>query len=455
MLYELTIQNLILTIILFFLVQGIFVIFLKFIFKTFPKIYDRYLEVKDNVIKLELNLSRKKALLAIIAFLAVAVGLGALVWLNYSMQIPIIEDSFPKNGGALDSYRSVITIKFNVPVVKNKINIRSSYNLKGRWEWDNYSIFSNLTTTGRFYLEDTLLPNQRVVFYIVGVSRIFFDENNEMGINFDSVPESQIVSETPIDKSENNSRDTKISFELDKPNDFVSEWIVKFDPNIQFKQTEEGKFINIVPDTSLNQDQVYSVTVTRRPVRYNFSENKIVEYGEQTYQKTFAFKTAREPSVEQFSPQGSSVKPNEAIRIVFNDPIVQDSTTDKVQIDPQTDGQFSWENERTLVFTPAQELPRATAFTVKLLPGIQSMVNGIIEKESNFNFHTIGQIKAIYKSPINNTVRVFEKNDVTITFDQEVDHDSAQSHFSIDPNVNGRFAPPPPQPPPPPPRPPP
>jgi len=107
MLYELTIQNLILTIILFFLVQGIFVIFLKFIFKTFPKIYDRYLEAKDNVIKLEVKLSRKKALLAIIAFLAVAAGLGALVWLNYSMQIPIIEDSFPKNGGALDSYRSV------------------------------------------------------------------------------------------------------------------------------------------------------------------------------------------------------------------------------------------------------------------------------------------------------------------------------------------------------------
>jgi hypothetical protein len=97
------------------------------------------------------------------------------------------------------------------------------------------------------------------------------------------------------------------------------------------------------------------------------------------------------------APRGKTDNPNESdsIVIMFNYPMIPLEAIDDrkdpdfVRISPRVKGDFHWLNPKTLTFTPKEQLPCATEFTVSIKEGTQSFQGHYLANEFNWNFQTI------------------------------------------------------------------
>lgn len=424
------INYLLLALILALLFDGFFIG--KFIFKS----------IKNK--KLKLAFKSKTLWLKfgffILLNLIVPVLIGYGAYNKYEKKTPTIAKSVPSEEGVWSSYSDPLEIEFNVPVTTATLSPKISPDLKGRWEWEPYYGIGRLTSKGKFYPEESLFPNQRVVVYITGLRRAKHEEGHEAGFVFDSVKLPEVTVSNPFNQSKDVDLDTQIDLFLNKADEGLQDWKFEFMPKVEFdlKNTEDKKF-TIVPKLPFNQSEKYTLYVSRQAKRINLATNEVLEQDNYEVVNQIAFETPKEPLVRSFSPKGTGVKQDAKIRIRFEVPIVKESAESMFKITPNVEGMFGWEDDRILNFTPSELLPKETAYKVSFAEGLKSQGGGVSAKEISFEFVTIGAIQLQSTSPTNGSSRINESTDIKVTFDQEVDQASAQSKFSISPNVGGNF----------------
>ena len=145
----------------------------------------------------------------------------------------------------------------------------------------------------------------------------------------------------------------------------------------------------------------------------------------------------RAPLVTSSSPeQGrSDVLPRSPITLTFLTPMNPFTVERNISFEPQVSGQFSWPDERTLIFTPAQPWPVGTRITVEVNRRARSWLLRRMEEPFNLYFTILSSPIVVDTEPSQQVLFAHDLDQVTITFSHLMDEASVESHLSIEPQI--------------------
>ncbi len=289
----------------------------------------------------------------------------------------------------------------------------------------------------------SFFPDKKIVVYVTGVRQWWNKgEGHEIALEFNSPKIPKIIKTTPEDKGRNVPQKTNIVLNTDAPlGDFVN-WEFEITPTVNFtaKYDNSGKKITLELAEDLIQDGEYVVKAFRTPRSYEVKNDKDVEVGETQDAANFTFATVTTPLIKSYSPKGNGAIASKPLTVVFAEEMDKTSVESGFSISPATEGTKSWTNEKTLVFTPTGGFKKDTSYTVTFAQGLISKFGGTTDKSIVLKFKTLGRVAVSSISPVSGSYgKDPNTTNITVTFNQEVDHASAQAHFSISPKVSGTF----------------
>jgi hypothetical protein len=145
----------------------------------------------------------------------------------------------------------------------------------------------------------------------------------------------------------------------------------------------------------------------------------------------------RAPLVTSSSPeQGQSdVLPRSFITLTFLTPMNPSTVERNISFEPQVPGQFSWQDERTFVFTPAQPWPAGARITMEVSRGARSWLLRRMEEPFSLCFTILSSPIVVDTEPSQQVQFAHNLSQVTITFSHLMDEASVESHLSIEPQI--------------------
>jgi uncharacterized protein YvpB len=360
---------------------------------------------------------------------------------TYINQSPSISRTYPTLETIWSDYNKPIEITFNIPVKKDELEPNISVPIKGRWEWDSFLGIERLTKNGRFYPEETLMPNERIVIYITGISRLGFNESHEHGTVFLAPSQPEVIATSPLHKSKSIPTDSDFKILFNKDTDNVSNIEFKITPDIEFDIHKESprEFV-LKPKKTLKQSTEYTLTIDSTPKRTNMKTGTTIDVGERSKIHTLSITTLREPFVKSITPSGDGVKVDSTVRVRFDSEMDHTSVEQNLSIVPNIEYETEWLDRRTLLIKPLKDLEKEKKHSILISKGVKTYEGGVTDKEISHEFETIGKIKIRSSSPRNGDQRLSTSVPISIEFNQEVDKKSAEEMFRINPNVNGSFS---------------
>ena len=175
------------------------------------------------------------------------------------------------------------------------------------------------------------------------------------------------------------------------------------------------------PETALKQGATYTFSLEDAHVS-DLAKRKLVNT---------AFTVVTEPGIVS-ARTGGLFAPGQSVEIKFD----QAMEADTAHFAFDLKGKGVWTDERTFNFTP-ETLKPGVDHPYKIKSGLKSKAGGLVEADHDYLFSTTGPIGAgATPGGGGNSLTA----PIRIAFDQAVDHASAESHFSINPAVPGKFS---------------
>jgi len=142
---------------------------------------------------------------------------------------------------------------------------------------------------------------------------------------------------------------------------------------------------------------------------------------------------------------GTEAATNTAITLRFDQPMDQASVEAAFTVEPAIEGELSWPEATTAVFTPAEGLELDQVYNVRVAETASS-VNGLtLEQPVEFAVQTAGPLRVTQVSPDDNSSNVQTDAIVTVVFDKPVvplvssgEQANLPQPLTFDPPVNGR-----------------
>lgn len=141
--------------------------------------------------------------------------------------------------------------------------------------------------------------------------------------------------------------------------------------------------------------------------------------------RRMAIKTAPLPTL-QSSVKEHSVAPSDELKLVFSEAILSEG---RPNISFTAQGEGAWRNDTEYVFKPRGLEPGKT-YTYTIPKGLRTARGGILQEPLQKSFATNGRVAAVGIWPRNKVVNQAAQ-DVSVTFNQEVDHKSAEQRFRV------------------------
>ncbi|HEY3342672.1 MAG TPA: Ig-like domain-containing protein, partial [Anaerolineae bacterium] len=139
------------------------------------------------------------------------------------------------------------------------------------------------------------------------------------------------------------------------------------------------------------------------------------------------------------------VSADSKITLLFNRPVVsltligqQSGLPSPVVFDPPIAGQGEWLNTSIYLYRPSKPLAAGTTYTGTIAAGLADTTGALLQKNVTWSFKVAPPtVKAL--SPEDTTIDVDLRRPISITFNQKMDHASAEATFKITPAVKGAF----------------
>lgn len=150
------------------------------------------------------------------------------------------------------------------------------------------------------------------------------------------------------------------------------------------------------------------------------------------------------------SPDSSDVELNATLTIIFNRPIVPLTVREDmanfpspIRMLPDIQGKGEWLNTSIYTFKPSGLLQANTSYSVLVGAGLTSTDGAVLPEDYVFNF-TTQSVSVVQYSPMMGEADVALDSSVQIRFNQELDHATVESAFSLRPaessnKVSGTF----------------
>lgn len=337
-----------------------------------------------------------------------------------------------------------ITVHFSRPVSRRQLAMSINPAIDGNWEWKNSVLGNHFVQTATFQPDRFWQEGQDYTINIHQTAGpLEFGNQADQVISFKTQTLPQIVGASVSEGQTNISATGSITVFLDQPNDNLINYNFRFEPAVEINvvQSQDQKSYALTPKTSFNQGQEYHLIIDKQIVDASAIKDSAATPNPTDEALNLKFTTQYPPGIESYSPQGNSVLASTSeIKLVFKDAMNQKEVTNNLSISPTLAGSWKWTDDKTIVFTPSGKLTLATTYTIKLASGVHALNNSVTEAEATVVFSTIGQARVSGFSPLNRAAGVAVTTPVRVTFDQDVDHASAESLFSIEPNVAGKIS---------------
>lgn len=371
--------------------------------------------------------------------------ISSLAYLIYDLTAhPDIAYSYPhKNNEELfNQHASNVTVTFDRPLKEDMLQPYIFPEIKGEWKIEPVNDkFPWIKRKVTFYPKETILPGSKVFIYYAGIANHFYPDGNgwEFGITTFSDEPANVSSVTPEDKAKDIGIEENISFIFDKPVDKYALWNLDIEPDIEYEQAVNNDQVTFDFTNNLSQSQKYTYKLMRTLVRYDLEKNEIIERANAEEVATGSFTTIKEPLISTIEPEGSGVLVDAPVKIVFDQVMEQLPVTEGFKLEPAVEGELKWQDDKTLIYEHA-DFKKDQKYTISFPKGLPSVNGGITEQKIEHNFTTIGRVQVSSFYPATGASGVGRGTNINVTFNQQVDHASAQSKFSISPSVSGSFA---------------
>jgi len=150
----------------------------------------------------------------------------------------------------------------------------------------------------------------------------------------------------------------------------------------------------------------------------------------------------------QPAPNTRGLDPNTVVTVVFNRPVVPltylddlGSLPQPLTITPTTRGEGAWLSTSIYTFRPTGGFLPATQYTATVAAGLEDSLGGLLPAGYTWSFATLGPAVRAY-TPRQGASCILVGQAISVTFNQPMDHTSAQEHFALragDQTVSGRF----------------
>ncbi|MDP2684663.1 MAG: Ig-like domain-containing protein [bacterium] len=338
------------------------------------------------------------------------------------------------------SVESELSIDFEWPIAR-QIEIDIQPSVHGEIEYGDMIMNDQLAQAITFQPELTWLPGTTYEITLSNVKSAIpsYHGAKEYKLYFTTEEIPNISNVKPIEYK-NTWPDISWEVFLNKANDNLAIFDFIIDPLIDTEVTlsEDKKTYTIEPAELLSQGQEYTLDIQRKLIRYKFDQSEIAFQGEAESIWSATWTTREAPGIESFSPQGDNISLNEDITVVFDENVDFDSFKDNVSISPELVGTWQTDDYKTLTYITSA-MQKETKYEVTISKGLSTFEGGYLEEESVHSFTTLGAMKISSSNPSSGNTGINIQSNIEMIFDQHVDRPSAESKFSIAPNIEGTF----------------
>jgi len=310
-------------------------------------------------------------------------------------------------------------------VDKNTLSVEITPNIPTKIVWQ--SGFTPLMQRLVIQPQGILKPNS--IYFVRVDIKNWYGATSATQLVAKTEPLPRVLSISPSPNKEDVPPDTELVFETDKT--FTSsdyEFVAA--PNFAYDIRVKGSKILVKPTKWLTSGQNYKIYLFLKLIG-----------SDMVLLRSDSFTVVPPLQLAVSSPANGveSVVKQAALSFSFNKAVEKQTWLKSFSITPATDGNFSWQDEKTIIFTPSLPLKTNTAYSLKISSAALKGVDGSrLDADLIINFKTAGPVKVVGFSPIGSLVS--PNSPIKVAFNQPVDQPSAQERFSIAPASNGSFS---------------
>jgi len=148
------------------------------------------------------------------------------------------------------------------------------------------------------------------------------------------------------------------------------------------------------------------------------------------------------PALVEVSPLPESmIALNQPFLLYFNQPMDTDSVEAAVHFNPSIDGEFTWEEDQILTFTPDHALPADSTLMLTINTSAQASNKETLQEPIELEFQTVENLSVVQTLPADGTADVDPASAVFTAFNQPVvalgAEEDAEPAFTLSPEVSG------------------
>lgn len=388
---------------------------------------------------------KHKVKLLLVATAAIQISLigGSLFVAGYWLiPQPNIMHTNPPKDASNSLTTQKIEIEFDRPVSRKLLEKQITPDVPGRWIFEDAMYATHLYRKLVFYPTESLATNTSYTIKLSHIKNMLnVSAPYDYSFSFKTQESPKVMTVIPSDKKQGVAIEKPIIIKLTQPNDNVSQFDFEFSPNIPLNTTldAEKHTYTLTPKQKLQQGTDYQIKIRKTDLTWNLQENKIINRSATAEEYTGSFKTQEAPGVQTFTPSQDNAPITSTISLVFSQDMDKESVADAFSIDPPTQGALSWKDTKTLIFTP-DKLAYEKNYKITIGKGAKALhSSSYIEEDITKQFTTIGSAKVTSIYPNDSWKSVAITNPIKMTFDQDVNKKSAESHFLISPPIPGSF----------------
>lgn len=368
---------------------------------------------------------------------AILVPLIAISILTVCLMPKVIAPSGPITEAIELSKNKPLKIEFDRPFNKKSIKPVISPELNGEWKLSSGVLKRKSSLT--FIPQVTPKSDTTYTVSIGGIKNVLAKKTNSYLFSFPTTPASELKKISVNDGDQGILPNQEIDIEITNPSSQTVEFTFETAPPVELSVDKTVTGYRLKAKASWQKGIEYTLKVSRNLVEYNYDSGQKISEGEKTEVKSLKFRTVDSTGVAKTSPSGNDVLTDSAIVIEFRQDMDPASTESAFSVTPKISGVFSWQDKRKLTFKPDKNLDKNAKYKVAVSTSAKVADNSSLDEASSFEFITIGYVLVSKFSPGNSATGIDLGTAISITFNQAVDHASAESKFSILPTIAGTF----------------
>jgi uncharacterized protein YvpB len=376
-------------------------------------------------------------------------------------------------GGAWHNYNEPFVVVFDRPVNKAALKYSFTKSIKGEWKYEKANRFDLFKRKLVFIPEESLLPSNKMIFtatykpalgFKTGILRQDFATGGEK-------PELKFTNN--VDDNQNVDPEAEVHIKIDKGDPYAYDFAFEAEPPINLsvsKDSSDPSSFKVIHSEPFKNGQQYHIKIFSIPVSYNLKTKEIINSGDKVEAGQIKFQAAPTPVIKEVLPKGDSVLANEQISITFDHEMDRESVLKGIKLSPDMQLSPEWNEEgNRLVLKPAKNFEKETDYKLLISKNIKSKYGARLVQDFDTNkaeaikavftnqslnappleefpvavehkFKTIGSVGVASTSPASGTFNVKVTSKISITFNQEVNRQSAESKIMISPAVSGKFS---------------